>query len=255
VRSFTEWKFVLLRLENWRALLRFFRIYDDPFRAILEQFGLVEVRLRRGVWTPRGKLPVTLGGLHDIATMHGIFARQDYRLSGAEKIVIDIGANIGLASLYFLSHSEAMVWAFEPVPRHEAIFRRNTAGFEERLRFTGAAIHTATGTVAFRSEETGKFGKVVGSEDEGADLHVPALRLNDVLAAAIDQFGIIDCIKIDTEGSEGALIASIDGEFWPKILRVYAENSNSSGVMPGYFRRAFVYNVESLTNERLAQVR
>jgi hypothetical protein len=54
--------------------------------------------------TPMGTIEVTLVDRHDLLTVNEIFCRWDYG-SQARRVVVDIGANVGLATLFFLTRS------------------------------------------------------------------------------------------------------------------------------------------------------
>jgi hypothetical protein len=70
------------------------------------------------VRTPSGTIAPTLYSSHDILTVNEIFCRGDYRYGPDLRVAVDVGANIGISALYFLTrNSGARVYAFEPDPR------------------------------------------------------------------------------------------------------------------------------------------
>ncbi len=69
------------------------------------------------VRTPIGEQTFTLYRAAYLLAANEIFARLDYPCSKDDTVIVDIGANIGLAALYFLTRSrDSFVYAFEPVP-------------------------------------------------------------------------------------------------------------------------------------------
>ena len=53
----------------------------------------------------------------DLITVHEIFARNDYPVVGNEKIILDIGGNIGVSAKFFhLRCPLAKILSFEPDP-------------------------------------------------------------------------------------------------------------------------------------------
>jgi hypothetical protein len=53
---------------------------------------------------PLGRIEVTLADRHDLQTVNEVFCRRDYG-SSAHRTVVDIGANVRLATLFFLTRS------------------------------------------------------------------------------------------------------------------------------------------------------
>jgi len=52
-------------------------------------------------------------------TVNEIFCREDYYCNGSVNVVVDLGSNIGLSALYFLSRNDkAKVYLFEPDPKN-----------------------------------------------------------------------------------------------------------------------------------------
>jgi FkbM family methyltransferase len=122
--------------------------------------------------------------------------------------ILDCGANIGLASLFFHRlYPEARITAFEADP---ALFdmlgdnlRANAAG---TIEVRHAALWTSTGTLTFQCEgsDSGMISALPGAVD-GRATTVPSLRLRDVLAE-----GPIDLLKLDIEGAEDAVLADCE---------------------------------------------
>jgi len=200
-----------------------------------------EVALR----TPVGRVLVHLNGPVDLSTVFGVFCRDDYRMGRELKVAVDIGANIGVATLYFLSrNSQSVVYAYEPVPRNADSLVTNVAPFADRCELSRVAVGSRSGTVDFGIEPTGKFGGINVASPER--ITVPCVAINDILERVLSKHSEIDCLKIDVEGTERETLSSIGKEFWSRIRRVYAENCNSQSFLPGNFRRSFRYNVERL---------
>jgi FkbM family methyltransferase len=118
--------------------------------------------------------------------------------------ILDCGANVGLASLYFKRlYPQARVTAYEADPSLFAMLDANLArnGAAEVER-THAALWTTNGTLTFQCEgsDSGMIGSLPGAV-AGRSTAVPSLRLRDVL-----QQGPIDLLKLDIEGAEDAVL-------------------------------------------------
>jgi FkbM family methyltransferase len=150
-----------------------------------------------------------LASRHDLLTVNEIFCRRDYG-RGPYRTVIDIGANIGLASLYFLTRAEEVrVWAVEPDPSNVAQLRSNLAAFEGRYVVHQAAV-VAEPATSVRFSFAGRYGHVSDDSEPGAV--VPALDIATLIREIAAERGRIDLVKIDTEGSESALVAAIPSD-------------------------------------------
>jgi FkbM family methyltransferase len=114
--------------------------------------------------------------------------------------ILDCGANIGLASIYFKRrYPHAKLTAFEADPRLASICRGNMAvnNGTERIEVKEAAVWTADGTVEFICE--GTDSGAIASLDEpiqGPTTPVPSVRLRDWLDEPVD------LLKLDVEGAE-----------------------------------------------------
>ena len=130
--------------------------------------------------------------------------------------ILDCGANIGLASLFFHRlYPQAHVTAFEADPALFAILdanlRANGAGGVETRH---AAVWTSAGTLTFHCEgsDSGMIASLPGTVD-GRVTEVPSVRLRDIL----DQ-GPVDLLKLDIEGAEDPVLADCE----PALHRVKA---------------------------------
>ena len=130
--------------------------------------------------------------------------------------ILDCGANIGLASLFFRRlYPDARITAFEADPALFQILSANLAGNgAQDVETRHAAVWTSTGTLTFQCEgsDSGMISTLPGAV-AGRATTVPSLRLRDV----IDQ-GPVDLLKLDIEGAEGAVLADCE----PVLGRVKA---------------------------------
>ena len=131
--------------------------------------------------------------------------------------VLDCGANVGLASLFFRRlYPEARITAFEADPSLFDILTANLqANGAGEVETRHAALWTSTGTLTFQCEgsDSGRIGALPGAASEGTATIVPSLRLRDV----IDE-GPVDLLKLDIEGAEDAVLADCE----PVLHRVKA---------------------------------
>lgn len=133
-----------------------------------------------------------------------IFIREDYSvpLKREDPIIIDCGANIGLASLYFAGKfPKAKILAFEPNPSAVVYFNKNTQILRQsgRLTFHQVALGKENKTGFFNA--TPQPGSVFASSVfnfHGPRVPVQFRKLSDFTA----EYEYIDFVKIDIEGAE-----------------------------------------------------
>ena len=120
--------------------------------------------------------------------------------------ILDCGANVGLASLFFKrSYPRARVTAFEADPAIAAVLAANLRANQcADVEVVPAAVWTESGSLTFRSDGTdsGGIDATGAAAAGGVTITVPAVRLRDYLRDAV-----VDLLKIDIEGAEGAVLA------------------------------------------------
>ncbi|GGM89380.1 hypothetical protein GCM10011609_27800 [Lentzea pudingi] len=187
-----------------------------------------------------------------------IFERREYLRYGItlpdDAVVFDIGAHVGLFSLFVAHHApDATIYAFEPIPDLARELRLNTAVNGVRAHLFECGVGQTAGEATFTyypqlSMLSGRFGSeseeraVVDAyalrdaeEDVTAlvgDLVTERLRdrrelvcslraVSDVIAE--HQVERIDLLKVDAEKSELEVLRGVRDEHWPIIRQVVAE--------------------------------
>jgi len=147
-----------------------------------------------------------------------IFVRRvlAFRSNDPAPRILDCGANIGLASLFFKrAYPAARVTAIEADPALFAMLRANLrANRAADVETIHAALWISNGTLAFQCEgsDSGMIGRLPGAID-GRSVTVPSLRLRDLLEREA-----CDLLKLDIEGAEDAVLEDCE----PVLHRVAA---------------------------------
>jgi FkbM family methyltransferase len=232
-----------VRPANWSALARMPRRYPHFAEKAWRYFtGRGEYPYRCEVRTPQGIVAPTLFSADDMVTMNEVFCREDYRAGPDLEVVVDIGSNIGISALYFLTRSAAArVWLCEPVPANVERLRANLAGFDGRWSLDQAAVADRDGEARFAVEPSGRYG---GLEAEHAEsIQVPVRHIDSVLREVLERESRIGVLKIDTEGSEARTLDAASRELLARVDRIYLEDTDRAVAgVPGFdqFRRASV---------------
>ena len=184
-----------------------------------------------------------------------IFLERSYlppeiSLSG-EDVVVDVGAHIGMASLFFLlEFPGVMVYALEPAPVPYAALTANLERFGGRVRTDSRGLGAEPGTRSF-VYYPGAPGMSGFHADPGRDVRrmgehleargVPHAGVERMLArrgrheqlagvlttlsAVIDEAGIeeVALLKLDCEGSELDVLRGVADHQWRAIRQVAAE--------------------------------
>jgi FkbM family methyltransferase len=179
------------------------------------------------LFTPRMYEPEELAALAtDIAQ-----AKRD----GRTFTFVDIGANVGLFSLFVAScaGSAARILAIEPEPGNFARLAFNVrANPGAPIKIVAKALSDEAGVVAVELDRRDRGGtrikKIVTAEAPAATVRVPSQTLLELLAG--EGIDAVDAIKIDVEGLEDVILhpffRDAPQRLWPRL--VIAEDSRPS---------------------------
>jgi FkbM family methyltransferase len=121
--------------------------------------------------------------------------------------IIDIGANMGVVSLFLAKRfPDRTIHAIEASPHTAKTLRENIALNDARnVIATECAIADNTGTLHFAADPVSRGTASIASKDGGTNVEVPCTTLDDFAEAnAISEIGML---KVDVEGYE-ALVFS-----------------------------------------------
>jgi len=126
--------------------------------------------------------------------------------AGKRPLVIDCGANIGLASVWFATrYPEAQIYAIEPDDDNVSVLKRNVAPFGERVVVLQGGIWNESTRLRITNPESGPTAfrvESVGLDGQG----LRAYTIPEVCALAGNDSPLI--VKVDIEGSQRELFAS-----------------------------------------------
>ena len=229
----------VVQRQNYVALWRMFRRYPGPRKNLGRYFfGWGSYPYGCRVRTPTGEVAPLLQSHHDVWTVNEVFCREDYAAGPELRVAVDIGSNIGISALYFLTRNDsARCYLYEPVPENLDRLRANLEGYEDRYELREVAVAERAGRVEFGVEPTGRYGGI-GLDLEGS-IEVECLDVNDVLEDVLEREGEIDILKLDTEGLELATVEAIRPELLRRIRVIYFESPEEPEVHSDLFDRSF----------------
>ncbi len=142
-------------------------------------------------------------GTSDVEVFGQIFVHREYRcldpLRDVRRI-LDLGANVGYASAYFLSRfPDALVTSVEPDARNYAALVRNVAPYGSRCTTVNAAVWSESVPLAF-AEHYGDGREWAVAVRETRHREHGTVRGVDMRTLVDSQ--TIDLLKIDIEGAE-----------------------------------------------------
>jgi FkbM family methyltransferase len=225
----------LFRPGHYRAVRNMARVYHRPLPVLYRYLsGGGEYPWEVPVHTPLGTVTPRIFSHAALRTLNEIFCRLDYRVDDAPKVIVDIGSNVGLSALYFLTRNpQTRCYLFEPVPENVRRLEQNLASFRDRYTLDTNAVADADGTVEFGIEPTGQYGGI--GVRTGKSMQVRCRSINSVLSDVLRRESRIDLVKIDTEGAEERTILAIEPRHLDWIGAIYAEARPGRPLLPGRF--------------------
>ncbi|MFB1066319.1 FkbM family methyltransferase [Natrinema sp. H-ect4] len=142
---------------------------------------------------------------------------QFLRFVSADDVVWDIGANVGVYSI-FASRTGATVHAFEPDPGFCEHLRRNVYLNGQEVTIHETALSDETGTTTLYTDGTAGTSPSLSDTEENRDeVTVEMGRVDD-----IDDTAWPDVVKIDVEGAEAAVVRGF-GDRLAEIETLFVE--------------------------------
>ena len=202
-----------------------FRNWREVWSAYRKRAPLPTFRLRGGLTIEHepGDKPIVL--FREIFLDH-CYTRGGFYRPRVYDVVLDIGANIGMFTLWLQSQARGIhVHCYEPARETRERLKRNlAANHVERFgRVHPVAVTNVCSMVSLkRAESSGETSLFPHATTlHGADELVSTITLAE--AVALTGAASIDFLKIDVEGSEIEIVEGADAETWGKIERVAIE--------------------------------
>jgi FkbM family methyltransferase len=188
---------------------------------------------------------------------------------GTPKLIIDAGANIGMASLYLLNrYPSVKIVAVEPDPETFELCRKNLAPFSDRVVLVKGAVWSGCGQLTFVREKVewnshvrDTTNLITGQDapsDAVAETVVDSFDLPSLIA--LGGGGPVDLLKVDIEGSEAEVFRANVERWLPSIRNIVIElhspecEQNFYGALEGYQYEGFPFRSVTVCRNLLARV-
>lgn len=170
-------------------------------------------------------------GTSDTHLIHSILLKRsrkgEYHIPAPlhPRVILDIGANIGAAAVYFAStYPAARVVCVEPVPANFAVLQRNIAAFPA-IEAHNVALGAHDGTLSLiespdASNQGGFSAFQRGADADASRIEVACRDINKLVA---EVGGAPDIIKIDTEGFESTILRALAPETLAQVRWILGE--------------------------------
>jgi len=166
-------------------------------------------------------LPVHLRpGTADRTVLEKVFLQQEYAVPFpiTPRRIVDAGAHIGLASLYFSSrYLDSEIVAVEPEASNFALLAKNCSR-RGQIRLMQGALWSRTARLIGASSPASNDGFAVREAGTGTG-NIRGLTLDEILAET--GWDSIDLLKLDIEGSELELFKGVQAD-WLGRVRIIA---------------------------------
>ena len=191
---------------------------------------------------------------------------------GAGDVVLDVGANVGVAAAFFALRGAGAVHSFEPVEPLFELLEQNVARFPACVAHgygLGAAPTTteitfypraaAMSSIYADADRDGEFVRTFlannGIEDSAADVSVRAFEDARTLPCELrtvtqvleeQELDRVDLLKVDVERAERDVLAGIEDRDWSRIRQLVVEVHDLGGRLRAVLElvRGLGYSVE-----------
>ena len=165
--------------------------------------------------------PAKFLGAKTNGDLHTVFFNDEYStLDVKDKIVIDVGANIGDSSIYFALRGAKKVIAIEPFPENFQLAKKNIElnNLDDTIDLIQAGCTSKSGTILLDPTNVGPCSILSKSTQEGVE--IPLLSLDDIIEKYQIESGVL---KIDCEGCERDVILNTSKKSLQKFSQMFVE--------------------------------
>ncbi|GHT75650.1 hypothetical protein AGMMS50262_11590 [Bacteroidia bacterium] len=159
------------------------------------------------------------------------------------KTIIDCGANIGLATVFFKNRfPQAKIFSVEPASSNFSVLQKNTGQFSN-ITLYQAGVWDKTANLVIENYDTQyPFGFTVKETEQECENSFKAVTIEQIMKE--NNLDKIDILKIDIEGSEKEIF-SADCDYWlsrTRFIFMELHDFMKAGCSKAFFSALSKYN-------------
>ena len=150
----------------------------------------------------------------------GEYSKHDFQIKKTD-VVIDVGAHIGLFSLYASQHcTKGKIFAFEPIKENYEILESNKKLNDfSNIQSENCAISNVTSKITlYQSNDESGHSKFIQTNNP---VEVASKSLNDFFKE--NRLESVNLLKLDCEGSEYEIIDSLEDKYFEMTEKMIIE--------------------------------
>ncbi len=200
--------------------LRCLVLFRHPLRVISAYISVSPlpgrvVELRNGMTIHLSEHP------HDVITVFLVFVRKDYGSIQPGSTVVDIGANIGVFSLYAAHCGAIRIFAYEPNTEAYHLLLHNVQAnhLQQNILPHQLAVTSTDGDKVKFPKKPSMYNTIITDENPAEYELVETVTAQAILTEA----KCIDVLKLDCEGAEYDILSSSKPGFLSQIVAIRME--------------------------------
>lgn len=212
---------LLSRIKHLPWVIKSFKNWDYIIKETINNRFPEKVIMRNGLIIHGDKYHVGL-----ISSLYDIFYLKVYNCYNMNidnnDIVVDIGANIGVFSLYASQFSKNKIISYEPYPAAIQIFKKNinTNDLNHQIYIHNNAIFNKSGIVKIFINDKWEQNSIY-NKFQKQHILIKAITPDEIFTK--NDIDRIDFLKIDCEGCEEFIIMNISPIQYSRIKKIAIE--------------------------------
>jgi FkbM family methyltransferase len=209
------------------------------FKRYIRQFEYFDILLSKYLHPVRLRNNTT-----DITVFYQVFLAKSYELNYRiePKFIIDCGANIGLATVFFKNKfPNAKVIAIEPEDSIFKLLQENTQKYND-VHCVKSGIWDKSANLIIKESNDGNWVFTVEEVDYENESTIAAISITEIMKKY--KIDTIDILRIDIEGSEKEVFEN-NFEYWlskTKVLIIELHDGLKAGASKSFFIAITKYN-------------
>ena len=165
---------------------------------------------------------------HDVITVMVNFCKRDYGLIEPGSVVVDIGANIGMFTMFAVRCGANAVYSYEPNRIAFDVMKKNVVenGLTGIVKPYQLAVAGGDAKVVYLPEVSSPYNRMSATSDGETNLvPVSATSLGEIFEE--NHLASVDYLKLDCEGAEYSILLQCSDDVLRRVRRIRMELHSS----------------------------